>query len=66
MGGLFARFTEPSSWSPIGGVLLMLGINAPGPVLASVGYIGAGICGLLAFFLPEGSAAPATPVVKKP
>lgn len=57
MKQLFARFKEPSSWAGLTAVVGMMGLSIDPGVVQSVTLIGAGVCGLLAFFLPEGSAA---------
>jgi hypothetical protein len=48
-----ARFKEPSSWAGLATMLGTLGINAPAPVITYASFIGAGVCGLVAFFLPD-------------
>jgi hypothetical protein len=50
---ILTRFTEPSSWAGIGALLATFGVTLPTPTLQAIGYVGAGISGLLAFFLPE-------------
>jgi len=47
------RFKEPSSWAGIGGIATMLGLNMPTPFWQGVSYVGAGVCMLIAFFVPE-------------
>lgn len=47
------RFKEPSSWAGLSGIAAMLGVSAPSPVIQSISFVGAGICGLIAFFVPE-------------
>lgn len=49
-----ARFSEPSSWAGLAGILGMLGVNAPSGVVQAASMIGAGVAGLVAFFVPEG------------
>ena len=53
ISGLAARFSEPSSWAALGGLLLMVHINVDPGLLKSIGLAGAGLSGILAFFLPE-------------
>lgn len=48
-----ARFTEPSSWAGITTGLTAIGFSLPPGTAQSVTYLGAGIAGLLAFFIPE-------------
>lgn len=49
------RLKEPSSWAGVAGGLTMLGVNVDPGVAQSVMYVLSGICGLLAFFIPEES-----------
>lgn len=51
---LAARFSEPSSWAGLAPILVMLGLNVPPGVSQAIALIGAGMCCLVAFFLPEG------------
>lgn len=52
--GLAKRFKEPSSWAGVAVLLTALGIQSGDSSIAeSVGYIGAGLAGLVAFFLPD-------------
>ena len=48
---LINRFKEPSSWAGMGGFAALVGVTQP--VYAAIALTGAGICGLLSFFLPE-------------
>jgi hypothetical protein len=50
------RFKEPSSWAGLATISGMLGINMPTPFWQGVGLVGAGVCSLIAFFVPEKSA----------
>lgn len=50
---LAQRFKEPSSWAGLAGIVGILGIHADPGMLQSVAYIGAGVCGLVAFLVPE-------------
>jgi hypothetical protein len=50
---LAARFKEPSSWAGLTGIALMLHISVDPGILQSGSLIGAGIAGIVAFFLPE-------------
>lgn len=47
------RFKEPSSWAGITGIVAMAGFQLSGGVAQDISFIGAGICGLIAFFVPE-------------
>lgn len=53
MKALLTRFSEPSSYAGLAGILAMLGVNSPTPLMQSISFIAAGICGVAAFFLPE-------------
>ena len=48
---LINRFKEPSSWAGLGGFAALVGVTQP--VYAAIALTGAGLCGLLSFFLPE-------------
>ena len=50
---LARRFSEPSSWAGLGALIALTGVHLSA---IEVGYfinIGVGVCGLMAFFIPE-------------
>lgn len=47
-----SRFREPSSLAGIGAVVLAVGVSEP--AWSAVAGAITGLCGLIAFFLPEG------------
>ena len=47
------RFKEPSSWSGIAAVLAAVGLHLDANTVQSIIYIGAGLCGLVAWYIPE-------------
>lgn len=49
------RFKEPSSYGGLAPLLAGAGLNVPPGALQAGIYAAAGVCGLLAFFLPEKS-----------
>ncbi len=49
-----ARFKEPSSWAGLTGLALLLGVHLDPGFAQSLGLAGAGLAGIVAFFLPEG------------
>lgn len=51
--GLLVRFKEPSSWLAIGAGAAGLGFTLDAGLVQAIAYVGAGVCGLLGFFLPE-------------
>ncbi len=53
LASLAARFKEPSSWAGIGSMLALLHLNLDPGLVNSVTLIGAGLAGLVAFFVPE-------------
>jgi len=55
MKTLVARLKEPSSWAAIFAALAALGINLDPGLMQNITGAGAGVSGLLAFFIPEGS-----------
>ncbi len=50
---LARRFKEPSSWAGIAGLAVSLGYHLDPSVSQSITFVGAGIAGLIAFFVPE-------------
>lgn len=58
MGALISaaisRLKEPSSWAAITAGLGTMGLAMPPGLAQSVAYIGMGVAGLAAFFMPEG------------
>lgn len=55
MNVVLKRLSEPSSWAGLAGLLAVAGINVDPGVLNYVVMVGAGIAGLVAFFVPEKS-----------
>ena len=49
------RFKEPSSWAGIAAFVGMMGIHLEPGVAQGVALIGAGVCTLIAVFVPEKS-----------
>ena len=54
MKTLAKRLKEPSSWGAIFAALAALGINLDPGLMQNITAAGAGVSGLIAFFLPEG------------
>lgn len=50
---LAERFKEPSSWAGLAGLASILGVNLDPGLSHSIALVGAGIAGLIAFFVPE-------------
>lgn len=53
---LAARFSEPSSWAGIAGVLAAAGFHFPSGTVQSLTYVCAGVAGLVAFFMPDSAS----------
>lgn len=53
LNDILARLREPSSWAGLAVLLGSLGMSIPAELAQPIGLIGAGIAGLVAFFLPE-------------
>lgn len=53
MKAILTRFSEPSSYAGLGAVVGVLGLNVPAGALQAASMVLAGICGLVAVFLPE-------------
>lgn len=47
------RMKEPSSWTVLAGAAAAAGVNLDPGLAQSLAYIGAGVAGVVAFFLPE-------------
>ena len=47
------RFSEPSSYAGLAGILGMAGISVPDPLFHAVALMLAGLCGVVAFLLPD-------------
>ena len=47
------RFKEPSSWAGLGAIFALVGLHMSAVEVGYIVNIGVGVCGLLAFFLPE-------------
>ena len=47
------RFREPSSWAGLTGLFLLLGLHVDPGLVQSVSLAGAGVAGIVSFFLPE-------------
>lgn len=58
MASLLKRFAEPSSYAGLAGIFGTFGINMPSPLFQSATLVLAGICGAVAFFLPDGTVKP--------
>lgn len=50
---LVNRFKEPSSWAGLGALMALAGFKMSGVEVGYIVDIGVGVCGLLAFFIPE-------------
>ena len=50
---LAARFKEPSSWAGIGALAMLAGVHLDPSMTQSIMYVGAGVAGIVAFFIPE-------------
>ena len=50
---LAARLKEPSSWAGLGAVFMLVGVHLDPGLLQSIVYVGTGIAGVVAFFVPE-------------
>ena len=53
ISGIASRFKEPSSWAGIAAALAVAGIHLDPTLAQAVTYVGAGMAGVVAFFLPE-------------
>ena len=47
------RFSEPSSYAGFSALLGVLGVSVPAPLLQAVILTLSGVCGVVAFLLPE-------------
>ncbi len=56
VNAFIARLKEPSTWSAIFAALLAIGISVDPGLQQNIAATGAGVAGLLAFFLPEKGA----------
>lgn len=56
MKALANRLKEPSTWATIFAALAAVGINLEPGLMQNIAAAGAGVAGLLGFFLPEKSA----------
>jgi len=54
MKTLAKRLKEPSSWAAIFAALAAVGLNLDPGLIQNITAAGAGVSGLVAFFLPEG------------
>ena len=54
MKTLIKRLKEPSSWAAIFAALAAVGLNIEPGLIQNITAAGAGVSGLVAFFLPEG------------
>lgn len=54
MKTLAARLKEPSTWAAIFAALAAVGISIEPGLMQNITAAGAGLSGLLAFFIPEG------------
>ena len=54
MKTIFKRLREPSSWAAIFAALAAVGLNLDPGLIQNITAAGAGVSGLLAFFIPEG------------
>lgn len=54
---LLNRFKEPSSWAGLAGLAGLIGVHLDPGLAQSLAYLGAGLAGVLAFFVPEKGAA---------
>lgn len=50
---LLDRFSEPSSYAGLTGILAIAGVVIPGGLVQSVIYLAAGICGVVSIILKE-------------
>jgi hypothetical protein len=50
---LAARFKEPSSWAGLTGLAALVGLHLDPGLAQSVVFVGAGVAGIVAFFVPE-------------
>lgn len=50
---LALRFREPSSWAGITGLVAIVGYHLDPGLAQAITFIGAGIAGFIAFFIPE-------------
>jgi hypothetical protein len=53
VSSLAERFKEPSSWAGLAGIVALVGLNVDPGLLQAAVYVGAGLCGVIAFFAPE-------------
>jgi hypothetical protein len=55
LGNIIGRFKEPSSYSAIGGMLALFGLNIGEEVMQQIVQVGAGISFFISYFMKEGS-----------
>ena len=53
VAGFANRFKEPSSWAGLSVILTLAGLKVSGVEVGYIVDIGVGVCGLIAFFVPE-------------
>lgn len=56
MRTLLDKFAQPSSWAGITGMIAVLAPAIPQGMLQNIAIVGAGICGLIAFWMNEDGA----------
>jgi hypothetical protein len=50
---LVLRFKEPSSWAGLAAFLGVIGVQLDSGLVESITFAGAGVAGIVAFFLPD-------------
>ncbi len=55
MNTLIARLKEPSTWATIFAALAAVGLSLDPGLVKNITAAGAGVAGLVGFFLPEGT-----------
>lgn len=53
LSSLANRFKEPSSWSGLGALFLLLHLNVDPGMVQSISLVGAGLAGIIAILVPE-------------
>lgn len=56
MRALLVRFSEPSSYAGLAGILAVAHMSIPDGIVQSATFILAGVCGVVAFLIPEKKA----------
>lgn len=52
---ILSRLREPSTWGGLAVLAGVFGVSVPPGTVEAVSQVAAGVCGLVAIFLPEGA-----------